>query len=69
MARKKTIGKLMLEMEVLLDEMIDQHELQCGDIMNLVYGHLVSHRPDAFEEYVDEGTVPKFYYGPSDEKK
>ena len=60
----KSIGKLMLELEVLLDQMIDEHELQAGDILNLVHGHLVSHRPDAFEQYIDDGTSPVFYYGP-----
>ena len=61
---KKTLGKLMMELESILDQMIDQHELQSGDILNLVHGHLVSHRPDAFEQYIDDGSSPVFYYGP-----
>ncbi len=65
MAQKKSMGKTLLEMETLLDEMVDYHELQAGDILSLIYGHLVSHRPDALEEYEEDGTNPIFYYGPN----
>jgi hypothetical protein len=63
---KKTIGDTLLELETILDEMVDKHDLQVGDILNLVYGHLVVHRPDAFEEYVDGGR-PVMYYGPKED--
>ena len=48
---------------MLLDEVVDTHDLQWGDILSLVHSHLVVHRPDAQEEYV-EGGNPQFYYGP-----
>lgn len=57
------MGELLLQLEELLDEAIDEHGLQWGDILALVHGHLQVHRPDAQEEYV-EGGSPKFYYGP-----
>ena len=59
----KKLGKVLLDLETVLDEMVDDHDLQWGDILNLVHGHLVVHRPDAQEEYV-EGGNPEFYYGP-----
>lgn len=56
------LGDLLLELENILDQMIDGHDLQFGDILNLVHGHLQVHRPDAQEEYTDGGS-PVFYYG------
>jgi len=61
--KKASIGELLLDLESILDEMVDVHGLQTGDIMALVYSHLVVHRPDAFEEYED-GSKPIHYYGP-----
>lgn len=61
MAKKKTIGKTMLELEKVLDEMVELHELQMVDILNLIYGHLRMHRPDCLEEFED-GSEPKFRY-------
>ena len=49
--------------DILLDEMMDTHDLQWGDVLNLVHGHLEIHRPDAQEEY-EEGGNPVFRYGP-----
>jgi hypothetical protein len=59
----RKLGELLLDLEKVLDEMIDHHDLQWGDILSLVYGHLQVHRPDAQEQYVDGGS-PVFYYGP-----
>lgn len=64
---KRSLGNLLLDLENLLDELVDSHELQTGDILNLIHGHLQIHRPDAFEEYID-GTTPGFYYGPKEHK-
>ena len=58
----RPIGDILLEMEPLILEMID-HNLQWGDILNMVRGYLEVHCPDAQEEY-EEGGNPKFYYGP-----
>lgn len=60
---KRKFGDILLDLEELLDEMVDDHDVQWGDILNLVFGHLVIHRPDAQEEYT-EGGNPEFYYGP-----
>ena len=60
MGRK--VGRILLDMETILDELVDQ-DLQMGDILALVYVHLMVHRPDCVEEYV-KGGRPEFYYGP-----
>ena len=61
------LGNHMLELEILLDRMIEEHDLQWGDIFGLIRQHLEVHRPDAREEYLD-GTYPIFYYGPKESK-
>lgn len=61
------LGHDLLELEKILDRMMDKHDLQWGDILNLVRGHLEIHRPDAQEEYLD-GSHPVFYYGPKESK-
>lgn len=59
----RPLGDILLDLEKVLDEMVDDHDVQWGDILNLVRGHLEIHRPDAQEQYV-EGGNPEFYYGP-----
>ena len=61
----RAFGDILLDLEILLDEMIDDHDVQFGDILNLIYGHLVIHRPDAREVYEDDGSSPILSYGPS----
>jgi len=68
--RKKKIrpaGEIFLDLETILDELIDDHGFQWGDLLSVIYGHLMTHRPDAQEEYLDGGN-PIFYYGPEDEE-
>lgn len=60
--KKKTIGKTLLELETILDEMVDVHELQMGDILALVHVHLKVHRPDCVEVYEEDETTPTFKY-------
>jgi hypothetical protein len=62
MKKLRKLGIVLLDIEPLLLELVD-HELQHGDILNLVRGYLEVHAPEAREEYV-EGGHPEFYYGP-----
>lgn len=68
MKRKKKLGQTMFKLEDLMERMIDKHDLQWGEVMNLVYGYLVVHYPGAQEEY-ENGENPVFYYGPSERLK
>lgn len=61
----RPLGNIMLDMEKLIEEMTDDHDLQYGDILNLVFGYLEVHCPHAKEEYTDGGN-PIFYYGPKE---
>lgn len=55
-------GDITLDMEVLLEELVDDHELQMGEILALVKAWVEIHRPDAVEQYQD-GSSPEYYYG------
>ena len=57
------MGDITADLETLLEEADDDHDLQCGEILALVYNWIRVHRPGAVEEYVRGGN-PEFYYGP-----
>lgn len=63
----RPLGDILLDMEILLDEMVDDHDLQWGDVRALVMQHLRGHKPGAQEQYVDGGS-PVDYYGPMPDK-
>lgn len=70
MAKKKLrpLGHTLLDLENLLLEMCVDHDMQWGDVLNLVRGYLEVHVPSAQEEYVDGGN-PVFFYGPKPDAK
>jgi hypothetical protein len=55
-----------LDLEPLLDELAEGHELQMGDILALVRSHLLIHNPDCVEEFLD-GSEPIYVYGHKDQ--
>lgn len=63
MAKKKIrpYGQILLDMEVLRNEMLDDHDVQWSDMIFELYAWLEVHRPDAREEYMD-GTNPILRY-------
>lgn len=63
MKKLRPLGTTLLDLEKIMLEMAVDHDLQWGDILNLVRGYLEVHCPHAQEEYTD-GTKPEFYYGP-----
>lgn len=58
----KPLGDLTGEMEILLEQMIDDHDLQHGEVLHLIKAWLDIHRAEAIEKYND-GKFPVFYYG------
>lgn len=61
MAKKRTVGYIFLKLEELIDELIDDHGFQWGDIIYWVYGHLMIHRKDA-QEVEEDGSNPVLKY-------
>jgi hypothetical protein len=64
--KRRPLGEILLELEFIYDEMVDDHELQMGDILALTHMYLQVHRPDCIEKYTDGG-IPIFYYGSEEE--
>lgn len=62
MKKLRPLGEITADLEPLLLEMAIDHDLQHGEILNLIRGYLEIHVPDQREEYEDN-TVPIFYYG------
>ena len=62
----RPLGDITLEIEPLIEEMVDEHDLQMGEILALVKIWIEIHRPQAIEQYEDN-TNPVFKYGHKDE--
>lgn len=62
----RSLGSILLDIEPLVLEMTDGHDLEHGDILNLIRGYLEVHCPGSREQYVGGGQ-PTFYYGPGKE--
>lgn len=61
--RLRPLGDVLLDMEPLIEEMVEGHSLQWGDVLNLVRGYLEVHCPRSREEYEDGSGSPEFFYG------
>ena len=61
----RKFSKITDDMEKLILEMTEDHELQWGEILNIIRGYLEIHCPESQEYYAD-GTNPIFYYGHQD---
>lgn len=72
MGKKKKIrplGDILLEIEPLLLEAVEGHNLQHGDIYGLLRSYLEIHLPNHREVYTEDGSSPVFFYGPKDRLK
>ena len=67
MAKLRKLGDVLLDLEPLLDEMVEQHELQLGDVISLISSNLKMHNPGCLEEFLD-GSNPILFYGHKDNK-
>jgi len=61
--KRRPLGDILLDMETLLEELVDSHDLQWGDVLFLILGWLSVHRKAAQETYVEDGSHPVMYYG------
>lgn len=57
----RRLGDITGDMEPLILEMVDEHDMQWGEVLSLVHGYLQVHCPGAREEYTDGG-FPIFQY-------
>lgn len=59
----RRLGNITRDMEKLLIEMCIDHDLQWGEVLNIVRGYMEIHLPGSQEQYT-AGGQPEFYYGP-----
>lgn len=62
----RPLGDITGDLEPLMIEMAEQHNLQWGEILALVHSYLTVHLPDNQELYEDD-TRPVYFYGAKDE--
>lgn len=62
----RPLGDNLLDLENVVTSMVEDHDLQFGDVLNLVYGYLAVHFPEAQEVYEKDNERPIFYYGPKE---
>jgi hypothetical protein len=61
----RPLGQILLEMEPLIQEAMEDHDLQWGDMLGLIHHYLMIHYPNAQEQYSD-GSRPVYLYGHKD---
>lgn len=64
----RKVGDIMLDMEKLLFELHEGHDMQHGEVLYLVNGWQKIHVPEQIETYEKDGTHPVLY-GPKPKKK
>lgn len=62
----RPLGNITTDLEPLLLEMLEDHDLQWGEVLNLIYGWMVIHYPGGKEHYEADNTSPVFFYGPKE---
>jgi hypothetical protein len=59
-------GQIWLDLEPLIMEMFEDHDIQHGDLLGQLDCYLRAHLPGFREVYLD-GTTPVLKYGPNNE--
>lgn len=67
MKKVRKLGEITADMEDLILEMVEVHDMQWGEILTLIHGYLQVHCPGAQEKYIKGGS-PVYYYGPKENK-
>ena len=57
-------GNIMHEVEYTISKMVEQHEMQKGEILALYDEYIDLHHPGCIEEYTDDNSNPIYFYGP-----
>lgn len=60
----RKLGDLIFDLEDLVTEMVEDHDLQRGDILALVKNYIDVHFPESVEVYEDDNSSPIYFYGP-----
>lgn len=63
MKKLRPLGQISDDMEPLLEEMVDRHEMQAQEVLHNILSWLSAHRPHCFPEYED-GSELIVFIGP-----
>jgi hypothetical protein len=66
MKKIRPMGEIISDLEPLLMELVDIHDLQRGDIMALIFNYINVHLPQSIEIYEADGSSPEYKYGPKE---
>ncbi len=66
MKKIRRLGDILLDMEPYIQEAMDDHDLQWGDMLGLMFAYLHAHYPNHKEVYCKDGKSPVFFYGPEE---
>lgn len=59
----RPLGEILLDIEPLILEAAEDHDLQHGDFYGILHAYLDVHLPDNKEVYTEDGSSPVFFYG------
>jgi len=59
----RRLGDITADMELLIDEMIIDHDLQRGEVISLINGFIESHYPDSIERYEEDDSRSIVFVG------
>lgn len=65
MGKLRPLGEITDDLEPLILEMTDQHNMQWHEVLSIVHAYLQVHCPSAQEVYTEDGSSPMYYYGPN----
>lgn len=65
----RPLGDITGDMEILMQELMYEHECQWHEVLALVHGYLQSHYPEGQETYNSDKSHPVFFYGHRDSLK
>ncbi len=58
----RALGDIISDIEITMSELVEDHDMQRGDILALMSNYINVHYPESIEEYEDN-TNPIFVYG------
>lgn len=60
----RKLGDIISDLEELTTEMVEDHDMQRGDILAIVKSYIDVHLPGAIEVYEEDNSSPLYFYAP-----
>lgn len=62
----RKLGDIIFDLEALVGEMVQDHDLQRGDVLAIIFNYINVHQPESIEEYEEDDSNPIYFYGHKD---